>query len=103
MEYKCDHCKEWKDEEEFNWKFKSLGVRHKTCRECKHGFDKKYFEGPAKERHLQQVNKEKTPPVKLQGSLHTTTSSPIPVKNVEKVMSVSLNFITKVHLRRIWL
>ncbi|MEO7839280.1 MAG: hypothetical protein ABIU06_08020 [Anaerolineales bacterium] len=59
MKKKCDHCKGWKDETEFNWKFKSLGVRHNTCRECKHGFDKKYFEGPAKERHLQQVKERK--------------------------------------------
>lgn len=56
---KCDHCKLPKDEEEFNWKFKSLGVRHKTCRECMHGFNKTYFEGPAKEKHLQQVNERK--------------------------------------------
>ena len=56
---KCDHCKKFKDEEEFNWKFKSLGVRHKTCRECMHGFNKKYFEGSAKEKHLQQVNERK--------------------------------------------
>jgi hypothetical protein len=56
---KCDHCKKLKDEEEFNWKFKSLGVRHKTCRECMHGFNKTYFEGPAKEKHLQQVNERK--------------------------------------------
>ena len=55
----CNHCGLYKDEEELNWKFKSLGVRHKTCRECVHGFNKKYFEGPAKERHLQQVNERK--------------------------------------------
>jgi hypothetical protein len=56
---KCDHCKQYKDEEEFNWRFKSLGIRAKTCRDCAHGFNKKYFEGPAKERHLQQVRERK--------------------------------------------
>lgn len=56
---KCDHCKKYKDEEEFNWRYKNLGIRHNTCRECKHLFDKKYFEGPAKERHLQQVKERK--------------------------------------------
>ena len=56
---KCNHCKKWKDEEEFNWRYKSLGVRNKTCRECQHGFNKTYYEGDAKERHLQQV-KERT-------------------------------------------
>ena len=56
---KCDHCKELKEDGEFNWRYKNLGIRHNTCRECKHGFDKKYFEGPAKERHLQQVKERK--------------------------------------------
>ena len=31
---RCDHCKQEKDILEFNWKFKALGVRHSTCREC---------------------------------------------------------------------
>ena len=56
---KCDHCKELKEDDQFNWRYKSLGVRHNTCRECKHGFDKKYFEGPAKEKHLQNVKERK--------------------------------------------
>ncbi|HSL30113.1 MAG TPA: hypothetical protein VK900_13010 [Anaerolineales bacterium] len=55
----CNHCGKYKDEEEFNWRFKSLGVRHKTCRECIHKFNKAYFEGPAKKRHLQQVKERK--------------------------------------------
>jgi hypothetical protein len=56
---KCDHCKEPKEDEEFNWRFKSLGIRAKTCRECAHIHNKKYFEGPAKERHLEQVRERK--------------------------------------------
>jgi uncharacterized protein YlaI len=52
---KCDHCKEYKEDEEFNWRYKNLSIRHNTCRECKHTFDKKYFEGPAKKRHLANV------------------------------------------------
>ena len=52
---KCNHCGIEKDEEEFNWRYKTLGVRHKTCRDCAHGFNKDYYEGDAKERHLQQV------------------------------------------------
>ena len=55
----CNHCGKYKDEEEFNWRFKSLGIRHNTCRECIHEFNKTYFEGPAKERHLQQVRERK--------------------------------------------
>ncbi len=52
---KCNHCLQEKSEEEFNWRYKALGIRHPTCRECQHEHNKKYFEGPAKERHLQQV------------------------------------------------
>ena len=55
----CNHCGLPKDEEEFNWRFKSLGIRNKACRDCQHGFNKTYYEGDAKERHLQQV-KERT-------------------------------------------
>ena len=56
---KCDHCKLPKDEEEFNWKYKSLGVRHNTCRTCMSIHQKKYFSGPAHERHLAQVKERK--------------------------------------------
>ncbi|MCI0555522.1 MAG: hypothetical protein L0287_31640 [Anaerolineae bacterium] len=59
MAKKCDHCKTYKDEEEFNWKFKSLGVRHKTCRECMKIFRKNWYEGDAHERHLKNVNERK--------------------------------------------
>lgn len=59
MKKNCNHCGKHKDEEEFNWRFKSLGIRHKTCRDCMHGFNKTYFEGNAKERHLQQVRERK--------------------------------------------
>ena len=55
----CEHCKEWKDETEYNWRFKSLGIRASACRECAHKHNKKYFEGPAKERHLEQVRERK--------------------------------------------
>jgi hypothetical protein len=52
---RCNHCHEWKDEEEFNWRYKTLGVRNPACKGCQHSFNKNYYEGDAKERHLQQV------------------------------------------------
>lgn len=55
----CNHCHEWKDEEEFNWRYKALGMRHPTCRECMQKFNKAYFQGEAKERHLKQVKDRK--------------------------------------------
>lgn len=56
---KCDMCRKEKDEEEFAWRWKQLGIRGDTCRECKKGYNKEYFNGPAKERHLKQVNERK--------------------------------------------
>lgn len=55
----CNHCLQEKPEEEFNWRYKSLGIRHPTCRICQHKHNKKYFEGDAKQRHLQQVKERK--------------------------------------------
>ncbi len=34
MRIVCNRCHEEKDEEEFNWRFKALGTRQRTCREC---------------------------------------------------------------------
>ncbi len=56
---KCDHCKEPKEDTEFNWKYKSLGVRHNTCRECMSIHQKKYFQGDAHDRHLANVKERK--------------------------------------------
>ena len=56
---KCNHCGKYKDEEEFNWRYKVLGIRNKACRDCQHEFNKTYYEGDAKQRHLKQV-KERT-------------------------------------------
>jgi hypothetical protein len=49
----CDVCRIEKDDEEFNWRWKNLGVRAGTCRSCRKEYNKEYFNGPAKERHLQ--------------------------------------------------
>lgn len=55
----CDHCKVEKDIEEFNWKYKALGIRHKTCRECMKWFVKRYFKGSAHDEHLRNVKERK--------------------------------------------
>ena len=57
---KCDHCKETKNIEEFNWKYKALGVRHDTCRECMKWFVRRYFQGSAHDEHLKNVKERKT-------------------------------------------
>ena len=54
----CVTCHQWKNEDEFNWCYKSLGIRHPTCRECHKPFRKNWYEGH-KERHLKQVKQRK--------------------------------------------
>lgn len=56
---RCNSCLEWKEEEEFNWRYKSLGIRHPTCRECQKEFRKNWYEGSAKERHKENVHARK--------------------------------------------
>lgn len=56
---KCDHCKETKNIEEFNWQYKALGIRHDTCRECMKWFVRRYFQGDAHDEHLKNVNERK--------------------------------------------
>jgi hypothetical protein len=56
---KCNHCQKYKYPEEFNWRYKALGIRHPTCKECQKPFRKKWYEGDAHERHLQQVRDRK--------------------------------------------
>jgi hypothetical protein len=55
----CVTCKQWKNEEDFNWRYKSLGIRHPTCRECQKPFRRKWYEGSAKERHKANVHARK--------------------------------------------
>ena len=55
MEKKCDHCKKYKEEDQFSWKFKALEVRHKTWRECMSSLHQKYFQGDTHDRHLANV------------------------------------------------
>jgi hypothetical protein len=58
MKIKCVTCGEYKEPEEFNWRYKSLGIRHPTCRECHKPFRKNWYEDN-KERHLAQVQDRK--------------------------------------------
>ena len=55
----CNSCLEWKDEEEFNWRYMVLGIRHPTCKDCQKVFRKNWYEGDAHERHLKNVKERK--------------------------------------------
>ncbi|HCR71839.1 MAG TPA: hypothetical protein DIW23_10375 [Anaerolineae bacterium] len=58
MQKQCVTCNQWKDEEEFNWRYKALGIRHPTCRDCHKPFRRNWYENN-KERHLEQVKQRK--------------------------------------------
>ena len=50
----CVTCLEWKDEEDFNWRYKNLGQRHKICRECQKQHQKKWYRNH-KSHHIENV------------------------------------------------
>jgi hypothetical protein len=51
-------CLQEKDEEEFNWRHKPLGIRHKTCRECHHVCQDNWYQ-KNKAYHLENVRDRK--------------------------------------------
>ncbi|HUG33820.1 MAG TPA: hypothetical protein VMJ90_03545, partial [Anaerolineales bacterium] len=55
---KCATCGEWKEETDFNWRYKALGIRHVTCRECHKGFRDNWYQNN-KEHHLEGVRTRK--------------------------------------------
>lgn len=56
---RCATCGQLKDETEFNYRYKDRGIRHPTCRECHKTFRKNWYEGSAKEKHLENVRSRK--------------------------------------------
>lgn len=90
----CAICHEWKEETEFNWRYKVLGVRYPTCRDCHKGFRKNRYEGDAHDRHLQTV-KERT--IAARDAAESTSgniSQIIPALNVESLILSFWNFTT---------
>lgn len=55
---RCSSCRQVKKIEEFSWRFKALGIRQGTCRECrKEQVEKWYIKN--KEGHLKNVQARK--------------------------------------------
>ncbi len=50
----CATCKKLKNDEDFNWRWKALGIRHVTCRECQKTHRRNWYENH-KEQHLENV------------------------------------------------
>jgi hypothetical protein len=40
----CANCKKWRDESEFNWRYKSQGVLQSVCRDCSRARSKDFYE-----------------------------------------------------------
>ena len=55
----CNHCGTEKSEEEFNWRWKNLGIRQPACRECQQVQRRNWYEGDANERHKRNVRERK--------------------------------------------
>ena len=39
----CVSCQTPKEEDEFNWRYKALGIRQSSCRECQHGHQRNFY------------------------------------------------------------
>jgi hypothetical protein len=40
----CVSCLQFKEEAEFNWRYKALGIRHPTCRDCQKGHRDRWYQ-----------------------------------------------------------
>jgi hypothetical protein len=55
---RCVTCLQLKPDSEFNWRYKSLGIRHNCCRDCHHKHQSNWYESH-KEEHLENVHARK--------------------------------------------
>lgn len=55
----CNHCGEFKSDEEFSWRYKSLGIKAPTCKACKALIDHNYYESRS-DSHKQKVIEQKS-------------------------------------------
>ena len=50
----CNHCGEYKTEDEFSWRWKNKGIRQNACKSCKAKQDNKWYKSRSTE-HIQNV------------------------------------------------
>ena len=53
---RCVHCGEFKDESEFAWRWKSMGIRQKHCRACMSKFNKASYDKKGEDGRRQIYN-----------------------------------------------
>jgi hypothetical protein len=51
----CPSCNTEKEDHEFNYRYKALGIRHNICIVCQRVYKRKWYHGSAKETHLENV------------------------------------------------
>jgi hypothetical protein len=51
----CTSCSIEKEDHEFNFRHKLLGIRHHICIVCQRKYKRKWYHGTAKEAHLENV------------------------------------------------
>jgi len=49
MKLHCRNCDKWKEEEEFSWRWKKLGIRQPLCKECDKVRRRKHYDAHAEE------------------------------------------------------
>lgn len=54
----CNHCGLYLPDDAFNWRYRLLGIRHKTCRNCQKEYSKVWYE-KHKSDHLANVKTRK--------------------------------------------
>ena len=51
----CVCCLQWKDENEFNWRYRVLGIRYGTCRDCQKRHQDNRYQKP-RDQELERVS-----------------------------------------------
>ncbi len=54
----CSHCGLYLPDEAFNWRYRLLGIRHKTCRNCQNEYQRSWYQ-KNKVVHLTKVQTRK--------------------------------------------
>jgi hypothetical protein len=49
MEIRCRKCGQWKDEEEFSWRWKDKGIRQPVCKACRGEVNAQWYESHKEE------------------------------------------------------
>ena len=55
---KCNHCGKFKHEDEFSWRYRTLGIRQGACKKCKAEQDSNYYNSHSED-HKQTVKEQR--------------------------------------------